>query len=128
MSFLVKDPKLTYFDQNLQTASLVTGIFLTTISLTYGSITLDTTATQTATLKGVRAVSGAGTPPAIEPGDFVIAVPTSALGTGVSMAGSYISAANTLTVALSSSATTTPGTITFQVLIIKFGQNDGINS
>ena len=128
MSFNFKDAQLTYFNQDLQLQSKVFGIFLTTVSLTFGAITIDTTATQTTSLKGVRAVSGAGTPPNIEPGDFVIAVPTSSLGAGVSMAGSYISAANTLTVALAASAATTPGTITFQIYIVKFAQNDGINS
>jgi len=128
MSFNFKDAQLTYFNQDLQLQSKVFGIFLTTVSLTFGAITIDTTATQTTSLKGVRTVSGAGTPPNIEPGDFVIAVPTSSLGAGVSMAGSYISAANTLTVALAASAATTPGTITFQIYIVKFAQNDGINS
>jgi hypothetical protein len=123
-----KDAQLTYFNQDLQLLSKVFGIFMTTVSLTYGAITIDTTASQTTTLRGVRAVSGAGTPPNIEPGDFVLAVPTSTLGAGVSMAGSFISAANTLTVNLAASAATTPGTITFQILIIKFAQNDGINS
>jgi hypothetical protein len=128
MSSTFKDQALTFYNQDLQLQSKVFGIFFTTISLTYGAMLIDTTQTQTASLRGVRAVSGAGTPPNIEPGDFVIAVPTSALGTAVSLAGSYISAPNTLTVALSASAAGTPGTITFQVLIIKFAQNDGINS
>lgn len=128
MSSTFKDQALTFYNQDLQLASKVFGIFLTTVSLTYTSIATDTTQAQTIALKGVRAVSGSGTPPNIEPGDFVIAVPTSTLGTSVSMAGSWISAANTLSVSLSAGTTTTPGAITFQVLIIKMGQNDGINS
>jgi hypothetical protein len=128
MSSTFKDQALTYFNQDLQLLSKVFGIFITTATLTYTAITIDTTQVQTTPLRGVRPVSGSGTAPNIEPGDFVIAVPTSALGTAVSLAGSYISAANTLSVALAASAATTPGAITFQILIIKFGQNDGINS
>src|SRR5580692_4327220 len=128
MSSNFKDAQLTYFNQDLQLPSKVYGIFLTTATLTYTSIATGATQTQTTSLRGVRAVSGAGTPPNIEPGDFVIAVPTAALGAGVAQAGSYISAANTLTVALAAAATTNPGTLTFQIFIVKMGQNDGINS
>jgi len=128
MSQNFKDAQLTYFNQDLQLPSKVFGIFMTTVSLTYTSIADGTTQTQTTALRGVRAVSGSGTPPAIEPGDFVIAVPTAALGAGVSLAGSYISSANVLTVGLAAAATTTPGAITFQIYIVKFAQNDGINS
>jgi hypothetical protein len=128
MSQNFKDAQLTYFNQDLQLPSKVYGIFLTTASLTYTSIATGATQTQTTSLRGVRAVSGAGTPPNIEPGDFVIAVPTTTLGAGIAQAGSYISGANTLTVALTAAATATPGAITFQIFIVKMGQNDGINS
>jgi hypothetical protein len=128
MSSTFKDQALTFYNQDLQLQSKVFGIFTTTALITYTAINIGTTQTQTTSLKGVRAVSGSGTPPAIEPGDVVIANPTSALGAGVALAGAYISAANTLTVALAAATTTTPGGITFQITIIKMGQNDGINS
>lgn len=129
MSYNFKDAKLTYFNQDLQQTSILTGLFLTTVTLTYTAITVDTTQNQTVTLKGLRTTSGTGTPPNINPGDIVLVQPQSTLGVGVSMAGAWVSAANTLSVSLASSATTTtPGAIVFDVLIFKFGQLDGLSS
>jgi len=128
MSQTFKDAKFAYFNQDLQQTSILTGLFLTTVTLTFTSITLDTTQAQTVTLKGLRPTSGTGTPPNINPGDIVLVQPQSTLGTGVAFAGAWVSAANTLTVQLSSAATTTPGAIVFDVLIFKFGQLDGLSS
>lgn len=129
MSFNFKDAQLTYFNQDLQLTSKLKGLFLTTISVTFGSITLDTVGTGTATLKGLIPVSGSGSVPNVNPGDIVLVQPNSTLAAGLSLAGAYVSSANTLTVALNNSAATqTPGAITFVALIFKFGQLDGLSS
>src|SRR5258708_33689444 len=121
MTQTFKDAKLTYFNQDLQQTSNLVGVFLTTVTITYTAITVDTTQNQTVTLKGLRPTSGAGSPPNINPGDIVLVQPQSTLGVGVSMAGAWVSAANTLSVSLASSATTTtPVAIVFDVLIFKF--------
>jgi hypothetical protein len=129
MSQNFKDAKLTYYNQDLQQTSVLVGMFLTTVTLTYTAITVDTTQNQTVSIKGLRTTSGTGAPPNINPGDIVLVQPQSTLGVGVSMAGAWVSAANTLSVSLASSATTTtPGAIVFDVLIFKFGQLDGLSS
>jgi hypothetical protein len=128
MSFQFKDAQFTYWNQDLQLTSKVYGIFFTTVSATYTAIGAGGSQTQTVTLRGLRPASGSGTPPAIEPGDFVSVEPIAALPTGDSIAATWISAANTLSIQLTSIPGNTPGAITFTVLIIKMGQNDGINS
>jgi len=127
MSFNFKDAQLTYFNQDLQLTSKLKGIFLTSVTVTYGSIALDTAVSQTATLKGLVPISGTGTPPNINPGDMVLVQPTAALASGLSMSA-LVSAANTLTITLNNSAAAqTPGALNFVVMIFKFGQLDGLS-
>lgn len=128
MSFTYKDAQFTFNNQDLQIQSKIFGIFYTTATATYTAITAPATQTQTITLRGLRPASGSGTPPAIEPGDYVAVVPTAGLGSGVAVAAAWISAANTLSVTLFAGVTNTPGTVTFGVYIVKVAQNDGINS
>lgn len=128
MSFNFKDAKLTWFDQDLQMTSKLTGVFLTTVTATWGAFTANTTVAKTFTLNGLRTISGTGTPPNINPGDIVIVQPQSNMGAGVSLAGSWVSAANTLSIALACGTTTNPGALTFDVLIFKFGQLDGLSA
>ena len=128
MSMNFKDAQLTYFNQDLQLPSKVFGMFYTTIQATFTAITAPATQTQTVTLRGLRPLSGAGTPPAVETGDVVFVQPASTLANGVAIAQAYISAANTITISLLATVTNTPGTVTFTVFIVKMGQSDGINS
>lgn len=128
MSFNFKDAQLTYTNQDLQLQSKIFGIFYTTAQATYTAITAPATQTQTITLKGLRPLSGSGTPPAVEPGDYVAVVPTAGLGSGVAVAAAWVSAANTLSVTLFAGITNTPGAVTFGVYIVKVAQNDGLNS
>lgn len=129
MGFDYRDNQLTFFNQDLQLNSKIFGIFYTTATATFTAITAPNTQTQTITLRGLRPVSGSGTPPNIEPGDMVYAMPVgAALAAGVTMAQAWVSAANTLSVTLFAGITNTPGAITFGVYIVKVAQNDGINS
>jgi len=128
MSFNFKNTRLSYWDQDLQLTGHVYGIFYTTVTATFTSITATHTQAQTVTLKGLRPLSGSGTPPAVEPGDMVFVQPAATLSDGVFLAQAYISAANTVTISLGTGITNTPGALTFTVFIVKMGQNDGINS
>lgn len=130
MSQNFKDAKLTYWNQDLQQTSILTGMFLTTVTVNFNSsIVLDTVSTKTVTLNGLRVSSGTGNPPNINPGDIVLVQPLAALANGLSLAGAFVSAANTLSVSLNNSAAAqTPGNINFSVLIFKFGQLDGLSS
>lgn len=130
MSYNFKDSQFTWFNQDLQLPSKVFGIFYTTAQATYTAITAPNTQTQTITLRGLRPVTGTGTPPAVEPGDMVYVMPaqTTPLAAGVGVFAAWVSAVNTLSVTLGAVITNTPGTITFTVFVVKMGQNDGINS
>jgi hypothetical protein len=137
MSFNFKDAQLTYWNQDLQLTSRLTGVFQTEIGgSAFGTVGATSSSAVAFTLRGLRipvgtgaAGTAAGAANQISPGDSVIVTPTATLAGGLSVYG-YISAANTLTVVLANAGAGTPagGTPNFIVTIFKFGQLDGLSA
>jgi hypothetical protein len=136
MSFNFKDAQLTYFNQDLQIASKLKGVFQTAVGgSSFGTVGAAGSTTVAFTLKGLQFVSGAGAAGTaagaanqINPGDSVVVNPTAALTAGLSMYAS-ITAANTLSITLvnGSAGGIAAGSPNFVVTIFKFGQLDGLS-
>lgn len=137
MSFNFKNTQLTFWDQDLQLTSKVSGIFSTVVGGTaYGTVGAASSVSNTFTLRGIRFVSGtgaagtgAGAANQLSPGDTVLVTPTAALTSGLTVYG-FVSAANTVTITLvnGSAGGIAGGSPNFVVTIIKIGQLDGLTS
>lgn len=136
MSMNFKDAQLTYFNQDLQLGSKLSGVFQTVIGgSAFGTVGAAGSTTVAFTLRGLRTVSGsgaagtaAGAANQLNPGDTVVCTPSAALANGLAVYCA-VTAASTLSVTIvnGSASGIAAGSPNFVVTIFKFGQLDGLS-